>query len=481
LINKPKPTPVTAVFDIGRTNKKFLLFDDNFEVVRQKYSTMKEAEETDDDGYPCENLAYLTDWIKCQLQTAIRDENFNIQALNFSAYGASLVHLDDNGSVAIPFYNYLKPYPEDLLIQFYKTYGGREQFALETASPPMGTLNSGLQLYWLKYAKPSLYKNIGHTLHFPQYLSAIFTGKYATEYTSIGCHTAMWNYGGNRYHRWLKQEKMLHLLPEIQPVTHTNERNFKGKKIKTGIGMHDSSAALLPYLWAMDDPFMLLSTGTWSIALNPFNKNPLTFEELKRDCLCFMNQAGNQVKAARFFLGSEYSWQKKKLDSYFEHDSNHTEIPLNISLLKKIIKEDNTAKKLQLETAHTSGPFRAEKPGNWQPDLFSSYEEAYHQLMIDLAAIQAVSIKMAEGPKPIKKIIVTGGFSSNKLFLKVLASRFPEKEIYTSSYSHVSALGAAVAVSDNETEQKLKKLLNLKRHLPLQDRNIEVEPYRWNK
>lgn len=472
-------TPVTAVFDIGKTNKKFLLFDENFEIVHQKYSKLEEAGKVDDDGYTCEDLSDLADWIKQQLQTTIQNKNFNIQALNFSAYGASLVHLDDNGNIITPFYSYLKPYPQELLHQFYENYGGKEQFALETASPPMGMLNSGLQLYWLKYAKPSLYENICHTLHFPSYLSAIFTGKYKTEYTSIGCHTAMWNYEENCYHRWLKEEGMLQLLHEIQPITHTEEVDFEDKKIKTGVGMHDSSAALLPYLRTVDEPFMLLSTGTWSVALNPFNENPLTFDELKRDCLCFMNEDGAQVKAARFFLGNEYAHQKEKLDSYFNHDTNHTEVPLNISLLKKIIESDNTVKRLQLETAHTSGPYRSEKPGEWKPSLFSSYEEGYHQLMIDLVAIQAESIKLAEGSKPIKKLIVTGGFSRNKFFLKMLASRFPRKEIYTSSYSHVSALGAAVAVSDNETERKLKELLDLKRYMPLRDCSTELLQYRW--
>jgi activator of 2-hydroxyglutaryl-CoA dehydratase len=97
--------------------------------------------------------------------------------------------------------------------------------------------------------------------------------------------------------------------------------------------------------------------------------------------------------------------------------------------------------------------------------------------MIDLVAIQAESIRLAEGNKPIKKIIVTGGFSKNQLFLTLLASQFPQKEICTASLSHVSALGAAVIVSDNKKEQKLKKLLKLENHSPLKDTGIEQ--YKW--
>ena len=39
--------------------------------------------------------------------------------------------------------------------------------------------------------------------------------------------------------------------------------------IAVGAGLHDSSAALIPYLSAFREPFILLSPGTWCISLNP--------------------------------------------------------------------------------------------------------------------------------------------------------------------------------------------------------------------
>jgi len=471
--------PVTAVFDIGKTNKKFLLFDENYEIAFQQYSTMEEARDFDDDGYACENLKHLVSWVKRKLKAVIQNDTFDVRALNFSTYGASLVHLGDTGNVVTPFYNYMKPYPENLLRQFYEKYGGKEQFALETASPPMGMLNSGLQLYWLKYAKPSLYKRIEHTLHFPQYLSSTFTGEFTTEFTSIGCHTGMWNYNENRYHRWLEKEGMLHLFPSIQSVTETRRVKFAGTHFEAGPGMHDSSAALSPYLLAMDEPFLLLSTGTWSVTLNPFNDAPLTFEELRRDCLCFLNMYGEQVKAARLFLGNEYSHQKKKLEKYFGRDDNDDEVTIDKSILQKILISDNTKRKLRLETAYSSGPFPGEKPEEWNPEVFSSYEEAYHQLMLDLVTIQSASIKLAEGAEPLDRIIVTGGFSRNKLFLKLLASRFPEKKICTASLSHVSALGTAVAIDNSDVKSKLKRLLGLEYHAPV--KGMDIRDYQWKK
>lgn len=469
--------PVKAVFDIGKTNKKFLLFDRSFEVV---YKEVAELEETvDDDGFPCEDLERLTEWMREQLSRILQANRFRVLGLNFSSYGASLIHLDEEGNRVTPLYNYLKPFPETLLKTFYGRYGGREAFALETASPPMGMLNSGLQLYWLKYRKPEMFENIRVSMHFPQYLNYLFSGNLVSERTSIGCHTGLWNFQQNRYHKWVEKENLSGLFPKIVPSEHVSEVPINGTSILTGPGIHDSSAALAPYLYGLTEPFLLLSTGTWNIAMNPFNSAPITYEELKKDCLCFINIYGKPVKSARFFLGNEYAHQKKKAGEYFNKDG---EIELDQDLLKKLIKENDPAKKLRLETAHTSGPYPADDPQNpeeWDLSAFSSYEEACHQLMLDLVSIQVESVRLARGDDKVKKMIVTGGFSQNNAFLKMLASCFPDMEVHTDSLSHASALGAAIVMQERTSKagEKVEEIMDLTLHKPLD--NIDIESYKW--
>jgi sugar (pentulose or hexulose) kinase len=94
-------------------------------------------------------------------------------------------------------YNYLKPYPESLQKQFYNTYGREAEFAFRTASPVLGSLNSGMQLYRIKYEKPELFKEIKYALHLPQYLSFLISGKVCSDITSIGCHTNLWDFQKN--------------------------------------------------------------------------------------------------------------------------------------------------------------------------------------------------------------------------------------------------------------------------------------------
>src|SRR5699024_350426 len=112
----------------------------------------------------------------------------------------------------------------------------------------------------------------------------------------------------------------------------------------------------------------------------------------------------------------------------------------------------------------TSGPHSQDEPGKWSPEVFSSYEEAYHQLMLDLVSIQADCIELAGGGGEIDKLIITGGFSQNDFFVKLLASRFPDKEVYTASLPHASALGAALTVNNvqDSSDIALKELPDLR-------------------
>jgi hypothetical protein len=102
--------------------------------------------------------------------------------------------------------------------------------------------------------------------------------------------------------------------------------------------------------------------------------------------------------------------------------------------------------------------------------LFLNYEEAYHQLNIDLVAMQAAAIERAIERSPVKKIFVTGSFCSNSIFIRLLASRFPEIKVYTASMRDASALGAALVMHAHWNEGKeIEHLFDLQLCRPQQD------------
>ena len=59
-----------------------------------------------------------------------------------------------------------------------------------------------------------------------------------------------------------------------------------------------------------------------------------------------------------------------------------------------------------------------------------------------------------------KNLYITGGFSKNDLFVKLLASSFPHIRVYTSEVSNATALGAALVILET-MEPGVKPSLDL--------------------
>ena len=211
---------VTAIFDIGKTNKKFFLFDEQLNEVYQEYIQFPAI--VDDDGFDCDDLAAIEKWMLTTYKTISSDERFEVHAINFSAYGATMVHLDESLKPVTPLYNYTKPYPGGILKLFTKKHGELQAWSQQTASPALGMLNAGLQLFWLKYQKPLSFGKIKYTLFLPQYFSFLFSKKLVSEYTGIGCHTGMWDFEHNDFHNWMYEEGFAALLPAID-----TEKDFR--------------------------------------------------------------------------------------------------------------------------------------------------------------------------------------------------------------------------------------------------------------
>src|SRR5690606_13283878 len=236
--------PVIAIFDVGKTNKKLFLFDERYKIVFERSARFTETE--DEDGDPCENLESLRLSVFDSLHEVFRRPEFDVRAINFAAYGASLVYVDENGKPLAPPYHSPTPYPAQLQPHFYDTYGGEEKIAYSTASPVLGSLTSGMQLYRIKYEKPALFERIRYALPLPQYLSFLVSGRMYSDMTSIGCHTQLWDFSKSDYHEWVRNEELDKKLAPIVSGDDVFPASFPGNGYGVGVGLHDSSAALIP-------------------------------------------------------------------------------------------------------------------------------------------------------------------------------------------------------------------------------------------
>ncbi|WP_319590774.1 FGGY family carbohydrate kinase [uncultured Draconibacterium sp.] len=446
-------TEVIAVFDIGKTNKKILLFDSNFKVVKQHEEKFPVI--TDDDGFECDDIDLITSWISKSLEEIIAGKDYELKGVNFSTYGASLMFLDEKGQRLTPVYNYLKEIPETIAAGLFEQYGGKNEFCRKTASPALGLLlNSGIQTLWLKHEKPEVYKRANSVLHFPQYLSYTLTGEMVSEPTSIGCHTFMWDFDQMKYHQWITDNEIA--LPEPINNDVVFSANVAGQQVKVGTGIHDSSASLVPYLKASPVKFILVSTGTWCINMNPYNEEPLTDSQLEQDCLCFLTPNKQQVKSSRLFMGHFHEVWAEKLAKHFN-------VPADS--FKTVKNDEKLLANLSTKYNNTSFYFPNGKDsfeeGLKAADLnvFADYEEAYTKLMIDLTALCITSIQLVIPKNDDMEILyVSGGFARNPIFIHLLKSNFTGKKVLISEIDNSSALGAALVIADTLSDADVSNL-----------------------
>lgn len=446
---------VIAIFDVGKTNKKLLLFDHSLRLVLEQETRF--AGNLDDDGFECDNIELIEAWIRESIARLAHSDKYDLSAVNFATYGATIVYLNESGERLTPVYNYLKPVNEKIPERLYRRYGGQDEFCRRTASPALGMLNSGIQILWLKTAKPELFSKVRYILHFPQYLSYLITGKICSEHTSIGCHTGLWDFDNMKYHSWVSDQGLD--LPEPVPVNTVNEVTMNDRKIKVGIGIHDSSSSLAPYFTGHRGKFLLISTGTWCINMNPFNHDKLSVEQLDNDCLCYMSVTQQPVKSSRLFLGNMHERGVRMLNEHFRTTEDfYTNIRFDQDLLNMLAKRYTGDKRAFFNSGPESREFKD------RVDLFDfkSFDEGYHQLMSELCTLTFEAIKLILPEKDdIENIYITGGFARNDIFLKLIAKAFPLKKVFTSVINNATALGAALVVLGSLSDKKPELNLGL--------------------
>jgi sugar (pentulose or hexulose) kinase len=237
--------------------------------------------------------------------------------------------------------------------------------------------------------------------------------------------------------------------------------NYNGKRIKIGVGIHDSSSALIPYIRGSKKPFILVSTGTWSVSLNPFSKTLLNEKELQQNCISYMRINGKAVKSSKLLLGNEYKHQITELSSHYNLPyDHHKTVKFNFdtySNLEANFKNSFHWKYLENHNAPS------------KTILFhNTYEQAYHQLLIELVKLQVKNIEAAKGNDTrINRLFVDGGFSDNDVFIKLLSHYLRNMKLRSTNSSLGSALGAAIVISDSKLNSKfLKENYSLKKHVP---------------
>ena len=299
-----------------------------------------------------------------------------------------------------------------------------------------------MQLYRLKYEKPEIFRKLRWALHLPQYLSYLLTGQAFSDITSVGCHTNLWDFQKNDYHEWVEKEGIAAKLAPIASSDKVIKSVFPGNNYLVGTGLHDSSAALIPYMVNFQEPFVLISSGTWCISLNPYNDSPLTVDELKNDCLCYLHYKGKPVKASRIFAGQEHEDGVKRIADHFNQNTAKYKSVVHDPELIAILQKNGQRHFYQRDLS-----------------LFRSDLEAYHQLLLDITWQQVASTQLVLKGSTVKRLFVDGGFSKNAIYMNLLAASFPHLEVFAASMAQATALGAALAIHSSWNKKPLPNTL----------------------
>jgi L-fuculokinase len=304
-------TSLVAVLDIGKTNTKLMLVE--APSGRTVWSAERASAAIPSRNAPVLNTELdifgIENWLLAQLRDL--PERERVSAILPIAHGAALVLVDGEGEVlAAPDY---EDTSFDRLRAEYTRL--RDPFA-QTLSPalPAG-LNLGTQLYHLQNEASTLFLRARYVLTYPQYWSWRLSGVAASEVTSLGCHSDLWNPAAATFSDLLLRQGWSALMPPLQPARavlgplrqEIAEATGLPKDCGVICGIHDSNASYLAHRVARPDgdAFTVVSSGTWCIVLA--KGADLTRLRESDDMLANVDALGEPTATARFMGGREYA------------------------------------------------------------------------------------------------------------------------------------------------------------------------------
>jgi L-fuculokinase len=302
------PQDATVVLDIGKTNVKLVLLDADGAVLAEQRSANTILH---DGPYPHHDTERIWDWMLAAMKAF--SGLAQISAIVPVTHGATAALVDDDGLV-LPVLDYEYELPPSQ----QSHYAVQRPPYSATYSPqlPAG-LNLGRQLVWQAQAYPKQFRRARHILMYPQYWAWRLCGIAASEVTSLGCHTDLWQPSRQQYSSLVERMGWSRLFAPLRPAWAPLNVIKPELAALTGLpedcrvlcGIHDSNASLLRHLSAKTKdsglPPAVLSTGTWVIAAAP--GMPLDGLQEQADMLANSNALGQAVACMRFMGGREFA------------------------------------------------------------------------------------------------------------------------------------------------------------------------------
>jgi sugar (pentulose or hexulose) kinase len=349
------------------------------------------------------------------------------------AHGASAALVDEAGLV-LPMLDY-----QQEISEFDDEYERLARDFAATGSPrlPCGH-NPGRQLFWLQRRFPEAFARATAILGYAQYWSFRLSGLAASELTALGNHSDLWRPRAGDFSRLVHEAGWRRLMPPLRKAgdilgtlrPEVATRTGLSPRCRVRCGIHDSNAAFLRWRLRLQEPFTVVSSGTWIVLMAAGGTLPEGGEQL--DCLGNVDALGNPVASARFMGGREYEVIKADAAEEPEPPAHRlVALAANPCFALPAFSDQGGP------FAGTRGRFVDVAGNDAIPWRRATLAALYCALMTDLM----LDVVNARGP-----ILLEGPFAANETYVAALAFLRPASEVRPSLDSSGTSLGAAMLV-----------------------------------
>jgi sugar (pentulose or hexulose) kinase len=471
-----------AVFDVGMTNKKAVVYDDGLRQLDASYKNFAPLKySADEREFDAHDLGGIKHFFLTELKKFAA--KYPIRAIAVTTHGATFVCLDDAGQVCAPCVYYTYEPGEEFQKAFYAKAGDKDALQRSTFTPPLSAMiNPAKGIFFLQRYLHDDFARVESILSYPSYWGYVLTGERGAEPTYMGCHSYLWDHARAVYSDVAEKLGIRGLLPlnyknsyEALGTITPNIARETGLDPDTVVtmGIHDSNASLLPYLAAeQSGGFILNSTGTWCVLMHP--QETLDFEPDDIGNIVFFNQSAlrKPVKTAIFLGGLE-------LDSYVTlyQKINKTDAfpPYAHEMFNVMQNECDTY--LLPEIVAGSGQFTKTRAGILEKGTFYPFAgitEAHHPavmrqperfwaLLDTSLVIQTLTALDRVGRKNGDRVFTEGGFRQNEGYNALLSSALPHNKVFLTNLNEATSCGAAMTavMASTGTNKVDPRLVNI--------------------
>jgi len=427
---------LTVVLDVGKTMAKLTLWSGSGELIARE---TRPNERIEAQGYVALDAAGIENWMARTLRDFARMGL--VGAIIPVGHGAAAAIVRDGRLAAAPI-DYEEPMSENDRAAYEQD---RAPFS-ETGSPALPDgLNLGAQLHVLEMRFPRLIGPGATILLWPQYWAWRLSGIAASEVTSLGCHTDLWNPVAAQPSRLASRRGWAAALPPLAPASAVLGKVSVEWQQRCGLpadtrvycGLHDSNAALVAargFREIADCESTVLSTGTWFVAMRTpedgANVDPAKLCQA-RDCLVNVDAYGKPVPSSRFMGGRE-------IELLTGLDTRRIDIKPDQPALVAAVPEVLAREAKVLPTfAPGFGPFPNHR-GRWL-DMPVHQAERRAAVSIYAALVADVSLDLI-GTR--ERVLVEGRFAEAEVFIRTLATLRPNDVIYRANAHNDVSFGA---------------------------------------